>query len=99
MSPRHNTHRFTMAIPTQHNALLLPSVGADLAIQTVDAHTPDAGEILVRIEIAAINPLDWMMHESGLYLTQFPATLGCDACGVIVQVGPNITNRSVGERV
>ena len=56
MSPRHNTYRFTMAIPTQHNALLLPSVGADLAIQTVDAHTPDAGEILVRIEIAAINP-------------------------------------------
>ena len=99
MSLRHYRYRFAMAIPTQHKALLLPSVGAELTIQTVDAHTPDAGEILVRVEIAAINPLDWMMHEFGLYLTQFPATLGCDACGVIVQVGPNITNRSVGERV
>ena len=88
-----------MSVPRQHKALLLPSVGAELVIQNIDAREPETCEVLVRVETAALNPLDWKMQEFGIYLTQFPAALGCDACGVIVQVGPDVMSRSIGDRV
>ncbi len=59
-------------------------------------------QVLVEIHAAAINPIDWKLHEG--YLKEivplkFPATLGLDFSGQVKEVGENVTNFKVGEDV
>ncbi|KAK5635447.1 hypothetical protein RRF57_011159 [Xylaria bambusicola] len=53
-------------------------------------------EILVHVKAVAINPCDYKMHE------RFPcpgAVDGCDFSGVIVAIGSEVANLSIGDRV
>lgn len=86
-----------MSIPTQQKALVVPSLGADFVLKTVDVPTPGAGEILVRVDVAGLNPVDWKAREWGIVIAEYPAILGCEVTGVVVQVGPEVTTRSVGD--
>ncbi|KAK7679612.1 hypothetical protein QCA50_017323 [Cerrena zonata] len=38
-----------------------------------------------------------MVQADGFYITEFPAILGFDAAGVVVEVGAKVTNRAVGD--
>jgi NADPH:quinone reductase-like Zn-dependent oxidoreductase len=53
---------------------------------------PGAGEVLVRIEAASLNPLDWKLCAGALRhvpgAKNPPRTTGCDFAGVIAAVGP-----------
>ncbi|KAK7679613.1 hypothetical protein QCA50_017324 [Cerrena zonata] len=89
----------TMSIPTQQKALVVPSLGADFVLKTVDVPTPGAGEILVRVDVAGLNPVDWKAREWGIVIAEYPAILGCEVTGVVVQVGPEVTTRSVGDLI
>jgi NADPH:quinone reductase-like Zn-dependent oxidoreductase len=60
--------------------------------QTTTMSTPTltAGNVLVKIKAAGVNPIDWKIREG--YMQQmipihFPSTLGMDFSGVIKQVG------------
>ncbi|KAI1819731.1 putative zinc-binding dehydrogenase family oxidoreductase [Xylaria intraflava] len=58
--------------------------------------TPRLDEVLVRVKAVAINPCDYKMHE------RFPrpgAVDGCDFSGVVVALGLEVTNLSIGDRV
>lgn len=65
---------------------------------TVD---PLAGEVRVRIEATAVNPLDAMIR-SGISPAPVPlphARLGVEATGVIDAVGPDVTGFQIGDPV
>jgi NADPH:quinone reductase-like Zn-dependent oxidoreductase len=61
---------------------------------------PRAGEVLIRVEAAPINPADLNTIE-GKYpkRPELPAVAGMEGAGVIASVGPEVTGLSVGERV
>jgi hypothetical protein len=40
-----------------------------------------------------------MMHDSGLLVVGYPTALGCDASGIVVELGSGVAGFKVGDRV
>ncbi|MFI9202809.1 NADP-dependent oxidoreductase [Streptomyces sp. NPDC053048] len=61
---------------------------------------PGAGEVLVRVHAAGVNPTDWK-HRSipGLFLGEPPFVLGWDVSGVIEATGAGVTLFKPGDEV
>ena len=60
------------------------------------------GAVLIRVERAAVNPVDWKAMAGGLdglIETVFPAIPGWDVAGVVESVGPDTPEFSPGDRV
>jgi NADPH:quinone reductase-like Zn-dependent oxidoreductase len=58
--------------------------------------------IVVRMRGASINPIDWKMRSGaakGHFPVEFPAILGRDASGEVVEVGSRATAFAIGDRV
>ena len=75
--------------------------GADkLSLEDVEKPTPKADEVLIKVAAAGINYADTMMR-SGNYLTKpdLPFTLGYEAAGTIEELGADVKNLQVGQRV
>jgi NADPH:quinone reductase-like Zn-dependent oxidoreductase len=52
---------------------------------------PHAGEVLVRVHAAGVNPIDWKVREGHMkdfWPHKFPLILGWDLSGVVEEVGP-----------
>jgi mitochondrial enoyl-[acyl-carrier protein] reductase / trans-2-enoyl-CoA reductase len=62
--------------------------------------TPAAGEVIVKMRAAPINPADLNQIE-GKYpvRAELPATPGFEGAGIVAEVGPNVTNVAVGALV
>lgn len=63
---------------------------------------PSAGEALVRVEAASVNPIDFKLPTgaiSALLPYRMPLILGNDMAGVITALGPDMAGFSVGDRV
>lgn len=75
---------------TMMRAALIDAFGGPdaLHVRSVPVPQPAADEVLVRIEAAGINPIDWATRAgSGVPVTSFPAVLGWDLSGSVVAVG------------
>jgi NADPH:quinone reductase-like Zn-dependent oxidoreductase len=70
-----------------------------LALQDVPRPTPAAGELLVRVQAAAINPIDWKLREGLFRDLKLPFTPGGDFCGTVEEVGPGVTTYEKGDSV
>jgi NADPH2:quinone reductase len=72
---------------------------AALRLGDIPPPTPQAGEVVLQIHYAALNPADRYLAER-----QYPAKpalphiLGRDGMGTVVAVGPDVTGIAVGER-
>ncbi len=75
----------------------------DLSITQVDRPEPGAGEVLVRITAAGVNPIDWKTRAGdGVYDNFDPSSamiLGWDIAGIVESTGPGVTRFRVGDRV
>jgi trans-2-enoyl-CoA reductase len=71
-----------------------------LRLEERDVPEPRAGEILIRIEAAPINPADLNVIE-GKYpkRPELPGVMGIEGAGVIAKVGPEVEGLAEGERV
>ncbi|KAM6490699.1 GroES (chaperonin 10)-like protein [Amanita muscaria] len=85
--------------PSKQQALLLEAKFGNFAVHTVDVPKPGAGEVLVKVHSAALNPLDWKIQKYGIFVEHFPAVLGSDIAGDVAEVGEGVTGVSVGDRV
>ena len=75
--------------------------GADkLSLEDVEKPAPKADEVLIKVAAAGINYADTMMR-SGNYLTKpdLPFTLGYEAAGTIEELGTDVKNLQIGQRV
>jgi NADPH:quinone reductase-like Zn-dependent oxidoreductase len=68
--------------------------------------TPDpaagAGEVVVRVAAASINPIDIIERSGGMKdfrPMKFPNVLGWDLAGTIVSIGPQVQGFSLGDKV
>ncbi len=71
-----------------------------LRLQEVPDPKPDAGQVLVRVEAAGVNPVDTYIR-AGAYARKpaLPYTPGTDAGGVVEAVGPDVKGFKTGDRV
>lgn len=63
---------------------------------------PGAGEVLIKVAYAGVNPADWKFREGynqQFFPLEFPFVLGFDASGVVVGLGEGASRFAVGDRV
>lgn len=72
----------------------------ELRLEEIPMPKPAAGQVLVRIHAAGINPYDTYMR-AGTYAVKpsLPYTPGSDAAGVVEAIGDGIKKVKVGDRV
>jgi NADPH:quinone reductase-like Zn-dependent oxidoreductase len=58
---------------------------------------PDAGEVLVRVAVAGINPVDWKARD--VYDHPLPFVLGQDFAGTVAAVGEGVRRYAQGDRI
>ena len=59
---------------------------------------PGPGDVLVRVSAAGVNFID-TYRRSGLYTVPFPHVVGSEGSGVVVDVGADVADVAVGDRV
>ena len=71
-----------------------------MKVEEVPDPKPGAGQVVVRVKAAGVNPSDTYMR-SGAYANKppLPYTPGSDGAGVVEAIGEGVTNVAVGERV
>jgi NADPH:quinone reductase-like Zn-dependent oxidoreductase len=60
---------------------------------------PKEGEVLIKVTSTAINPVDWKIRDTGIFVEEWPTILGSDAAGEIADVGANVHHFEQGDRV
>lgn len=66
--------------------------------EDVTVPAPGEGEVHVRHAAVGLNYID-VYHRTGLYPMEAPFTLGMEAAGTVVDVGPGVTEFAPGDRV
>nr|WP_209904068.1 NADP-dependent oxidoreductase [Brachybacterium sacelli] len=85
-------------------AMTYAEYGDPSTLELTDAPTPKVspGAVLIRVERASVNPVDWKVMAGGLdglIETVFPVIPGWDVAGVVEAVGPDTPEFTPGDRV
>ena len=88
-----------LAPPATMRAARIHAAGGPEGLRVEQLAVPrfGAGEVLVRVHYASINPVDWKLQEWGRL--PYPATPGGDFAGEIVAVGQGVDTFSCGDLV
>jgi len=73
-----------------------------LELREVRRPEPGAGQLLVRVRAAGVNPIDWKIRQGQLRLllpARFPLVLGFDVAGEVAAVGPEVAELAPGDPV
>jgi len=88
---------------TEHNmALWLPKRGTRFEVGPASYTPPAANEVVVRARAIAVNPVDGLpgfLYRVILPWLTFPAVVGSDVAGEVVETGPGVTRLRAGDRV
>ncbi|KAG7101127.1 Trans-enoyl reductase himH like protein [Verticillium longisporum] len=60
---------------------------------------PGPGEIVIRAQAIALNPVEWRVQARDMFKNSYPFIIGADAAGYVEQVGENVTHVQVGQHV
>lgn len=81
-------------------AARLHAANTPLKVEEVPIPTAGPNELVIKNAAIAINPLDWHMQDTGVFVQQWPAVFGCDVAGVVHEVGTGAESRfKKGDRV
>ena len=90
-------------IPQQTKAMAVDEFGGPdkLTLHTLPVPTVDAGEVLIRIDIAGVGIWDAMERDGNLAYNEvhFPRVLGGECAGTIAAIGEGVERFAVGDRV
>lgn len=73
-----------------------------LRLEETPRPAPQAGEVLVRVHAAGVNPIDWQILEGlmkDVKPVTFPFIPGIEVAGVVEAVGPGVTADLIGQAV
>ena len=71
-----------------------------LKLEDVAAPAPEAGQVLVKIHAAGVNPVDTYLRSGNhAHAPKLPYTPGKDGAGVIEKIGDGVTQFAPGDRV
>jgi len=80
-------------------AAVAHSAGAPLVVETVQLDGPKAGEVLVEIKATGICHTDEFTRSGGDPEGLFPAILGHEGAGIVVDIGAGVTSVKKGDHV
>lgn len=85
-------------------AAQISEYGGKDVLKVLEASQPKAGagQVLVEVRAAGVNPFDWKVREGQarqMAELKFPATLGGDFAGVVAELGEGVSGLSVGDEV
>src|SRR6201981_1396678 len=85
-------------------AIQIHKYGGPEVLQYEDAPRPKpkAGEVLVRVHAAGVNPIDWKVREGEMkdfWPHKFPLILGWDLSGVVEELGRGVSRFKIGDDV
>ena len=89
------------ATTTVTKAVRIHSFGGPdvLRLEEMPRPEPNPHEVLVQIQAAGVNPVDWKIREGRLGKIPLPSVMGSDFSGVVEAVGPGVGEFRVGETV
>ena len=80
-------------------AAVAHKAGAPLSIETVELEGPRAGEVLVELKATGVCHTDEFTLSGADPEGMFPAILGHEGAGIVVDVGPGVTTLKKGDHV
>ncbi len=85
-------------------AMIIERFGGPEVLQAGEIERPSAraGEVVVQVAYAGVNPADWKVREGWLASFieyRFPFVLGFDAAGIVAEVGEGVDELRPGDRV
>ncbi len=92
-------HVLGYAAPMKVRAAVAHKAGSPLTIETVDLEGPKAGEVLVELKATGICHTDDFTLSGADPEGLFPAILGHEGAGVVVDVGAGVTTLAKGDHV
>ncbi len=73
-----------------------------MKLEDFELRAPSKGEVAVKVNFAAINPIDWKVRNGHLKMVtgkKFPRAFGSDFSGTVISVGLGVTSLQVGDAV
>jgi NADPH:quinone reductase-like Zn-dependent oxidoreductase len=70
-----------------------------LQVDEIERPTAGAGEVVVEVEAAGVNPVDTYFREGSYQPFTLPMIPGTDLAGEVADVGPGVETFSIGDRV
>ena len=83
----------------ESRAAIAVKAGAPLEVGTIDIEGPRAGECLVEIKATGVCHTDEFTLSGADPEGIFPAVLGHEGAGVVVETGPGVTSLKKGDHV
>ena len=80
-------------------AAVLDGIGAQFEVREVDLDKPKSGELLVKVAASGLCASDLNAVDGKRKLVPFPAVIGHEASGVVVEVGPDTIGFATGDHV
>lgn len=82
------------------HAIQIEQTGGPDVMSWTEVPEPSVGDggLVVEVAAAGLNYID-TYHRTGLYAVDMPYVLGLEGAGTVVEVGPGVTGRAVGDRV
>ncbi|THU85543.1 GroES-like protein, partial [Dendrothele bispora CBS 962.96] len=81
-------------------ALFIESKQGRFVISSTPKPTsPPPGELIVKVQAAALNPADWLIQELGLFYEKYPVIVGYDIAGDVEEVGEGVVGFKKGDRI
>jgi NADPH2:quinone reductase len=83
-------------------AMIIKEIGTTEVFQLAEKAKPvvKPGHMLVAVKATSVNPLDTMLRSIELpWSTNLPQVLHGDVAGVVIEVGANVTDFSIGDEV
>ncbi|KAG7292856.1 hypothetical protein NEMBOFW57_002901 [Staphylotrichum longicolle] len=68
-------------------------------VNNLPRSTPGPKQALVKCLAVGINPVEALQQHTGLLINEWPAVIGSDCAGVVLEVGPDCTKLSPGDHV
>ncbi|EMD40145.1 hypothetical protein CERSUDRAFT_133008, partial [Gelatoporia subvermispora B] len=83
----------------RQKALLLKSRQGDFAVEEIAVPRPGRGEVLIKVESAALNPVDWKIPAWGFLRLKYPTIIGFDGAGTVEELGEDVEEVAHGDRI
>src|ERR1700733_8712387 len=90
---------FTRSCSMKVQAAVAYEAGKKLAIETVDLDGPKAGEVMIEIKATGICHTDEFTRSGADPEGLFPAILGHEGAGIVVETGPGVASLRKGDHV
>ena len=87
---------------TSMKAVVVDRYGGPFRVAELPMPEATPGQILVRVEAAGLNPVDWQFADGALrelIPAVFPMVIGSDAAGEVAAVGESVSRFGVGDKV